>query len=183
MSLFEYLAIVFSIVIGLTLSKLVSALVNSVRHAFTGKFYFLPVVWVVTLIVWISILWWGMFAWNEKEDWTLLHFNFLIFYVIIIFMMSDFLVADNNKYDTTEQFLEKRKGFFGSIIAAWVFDIFETVQLSLEVSSRPIPTLYPIMTGLTISLLVIGILTRNLLYQKALAIFVLAEIVVYILIL
>jgi len=180
MSLFSYLAIIFSIVIGLTLSRLVSALVSSIRAAFTGNFYFLPMLWVANLLIWISILWWGMFAWSNKEDWTLIQFNFLVFYVIIIFMMSDFLVADNKKYDTTEQFLDKRKGFFASAIAAWIFDIFETVQLSKEVIERPIPDLYPVMTGLTIALLIVGIKTRNLLSQKIIVIIVFLELATYI---
>lgn len=184
MNFFEFLAIIFSIIIGLSFSKLVEAMVGSIRIALKGEVHLLPMIWLVNVILWISTIWWGMFEWSNKPDWSLGNFIFLILYVLLIYFVSDYLVPDSavKKYSTTDEFMKNKLAFFGAMILAFLMDAFETVLLSRQTHGRPIPEFFYSLIALAIVVLASSMFISNKKFQIGTALFFLVNMIGYILI-
>ena len=69
MSAFEFVTVLFSVIVGLAISHLLRATSDLIEIHSRVKTYWINTVWLVTVFIWDIFTWWGMWGLNELEMW------------------------------------------------------------------------------------------------------------------
>jgi len=144
MTQFEFIAIVISVVLGLSIARLVSGIGDSIRAIKAGNFYWIHGLWIINILILVAGFWWGSYGWSLKEDWNFPNFLLLLLFTINLYLLSDFLIPKTHTPEVSIKihFFENRKMFFGILIFTLLVDIFETSLLS-STGKRDMPQEYP----------------------------------------
>lgn len=143
MTLFEYLGVLLSVVMGLGLTHVLIGFSKTIHHRDTLEVYWVHVAWAVNVIVYIVGIWWGMFWWSHLSEWTFLEFLFIILYAVILFLLASMLYPWSLPADLDFEvhFFRHRAWFFGILAAAWCIDVPETL-LKARAGLRDLPPAY-----------------------------------------
>ncbi len=172
MSLFEYLGVLLSVVMGLAITHVLVGISKSIHMRATIKPYWVHLLWAVNVLTYVIGVWWGMFWWSGQDSWTFFQFMFVVLYAIFLFLLASLLYpwdfpAD---FDFEKQFFSNRRWFFGILGVAWCIDIPETL-LKGAVSLREVPQHYFVFVGVLLVLTSIGIATASRRYHGFFAVF------------
>jgi hypothetical protein len=133
MSTFEYVMVLVSIVIGLALTHVLTAIAAGV-HRLRGHGTPLtldPVylLWVGNITIWLVSFWWVEYTFREAQEWTFGLYLFVISFAIVLFLLASILVPYRLEgvEDTYEYFIKGRTWFFGAYIIAVGFDVVDTL--------------------------------------------------------
>lgn len=162
MTQFEFIAIVISVILGLSIAKLVSGIGDSIRAIKAGSFYWIHGVWIINILILVAGFWWGMFGWSIKEDWNFFNFLLILLFTINLYLLSDFLIPKKSisEVDIKAYFSENRKMFFTLLLFTFFVDIIETTLLA-RTGIRSMPRGYFVVIGLQMSLSFIGYFSKN----------------------
>ena len=151
MGLFEYLGVLISVVMGLGITHLLVGISKIIQYRSSVRIYWVQVNWSINILVYILVIWWGMFWWSSLENWTFYQFLFVTLYAIILFLLATMLFPwkISPDFDFKENFLKNRGWFLGLQITAWIIDIAET-NLKAGMELRELPQLYFLDVGLMI---------------------------------
>ncbi|HEX4684094.1 MAG TPA: hypothetical protein VH277_15365, partial [Gemmatimonadaceae bacterium] len=69
MDAFNYLSVLLSIIIGLGLTQVLTAMGRLIRHRALVRFYWPPVLWADLLILVYVQTWWAMFGLRGYRAW------------------------------------------------------------------------------------------------------------------
>ncbi len=143
MSLFEYLGVFLSVIMGLGVIHLLTGVSKTVHARDTVRIYWVHLVWAFNTFLFIIAIWWGMFWWSGQEQWSFFQFLFIILYAILLFFLSSLLYpwsfpAD---FDFEKHFYRTRRWFFGTMMVCWLVDIPETMFKAQE-GLRDLPEAY-----------------------------------------
>lgn len=144
MSPFEYVMVLVSIVIGLAITHVLSAVAEAV-HRLRGhgeRLSLDPVylLWVGYVLVWLVSFWWYEFNFQaRREQWTFGLYLFVISFAILLFLLAAILVPHrlSGVRDSYRYFMEGRRWFFGANIVAVIFDVFDTLLKGAGYSALP----------------------------------------------
>jgi hypothetical protein len=180
MSLFEYLGVLISVVMGLGITHLLIGISKIIQFRNTVRIYWVHILWSINILVFILVIWWGMFWWSSLNGWIFYQFLFVTLYAIILFVLASLLFPGNipSNFDFKEYFLKNRSWFFGLQILAWLVDIAET-NLKAELDLRELPQWYFLNVGINISLALIAAITKNPRFHAFFAPFWLAFLLFY----
>jgi hypothetical protein len=170
MALFEYLGVLISVVMGLGITHLLMGVTKVVQHRDTVRVYWVHTVWTLNVLVYILVIWWGMFWWSSLDEWSFFQFLFVTLYAIVLFLLAAVLYpwdipAD---MDFEEYFYKNRIWFFGLLALAWGIDVPETT-MKAEMGLRGLPQAYFVFIAVLMSLILIGVFTRSRRYHAFLA--------------
>ena len=171
MSLFEYLGILISVVMGLGIAHLLTGTAKLIQGRATLNIYVPHVVWTANVLLFIMSIWWGMFWWSKLEAWSFFNFLFITFYAIALYLMCSMLYprAFPSDFDFESYFFDNRRWFFGIMLIAWMLDIFETTGKAYF-GLRDLPEFYALFIGVNILIAIAGIVSGNRRLHKALPI-------------
>ena len=171
MSVFEYLGVLLSVVIGLGLTHLLTGLSKTIHHRDTIRPYWVQLMWVFNTALYIVAVWWGMFSWSGQSSWGFLQFLFILLYAILLFLLASLLFPWDMSpdQDLEEHFWRTRAWFFGILAVARLIDIPETILKGQE-GLRGIPAEYAIFGLAHLGLAIVAALTPNRLFHAAYAI-------------
>jgi hypothetical protein len=171
MSVFEYLGVILSVIMGLGLTHVLAGLSKTVHHRRTMKPYWVHTVWAFNTLIYIVIIWWGMFWWSNQQDWLFFQFLLLILYAIVLFFLASLLypwdIPDDFDFET--HFFETRPWFFSVLALGWLVDIPETMLKSKD-GLRDLPEGYVLFVSTFIALGLIGAIWSNKTYHKIFAV-------------
>lgn len=172
MGVFEYLGVLLSVIVGLGVTHILAGISKLVHHRRTLGFYWVHALWCLNILIYIVIIWWGMFWWSSQLDWSFFQFLMLILYAIVLFLAASLLFPWDfpAEFDFEAHFYETRPWFFSVVAIAWLIDIPETV-LKSEIGVRDLPQAYLVFVTVHIILSVIGIFWADKVYHKAFAVF------------
>ena len=172
MSVFEYLGVLLSVIMGLGVTHILAGVSKTVHHRKTLKLYWVHSLWAANILIYIVIIWWGMFWWNEQTDWSFFEFMLLILYAVVLFLAASLLYPWNfpEDLDFEQHYFDTRKWFFSVTAFAWVIDIPETV-LKSDGGMRNLPDAYVVLVAPLISLSIFAAYTNNRLFHKFYAVF------------
>ena len=172
MSVFEYLGVLLSVIMGLGVTHILVGLAKTIHNRKTITLFWVHSLWAVNVLIYIVIIWWGMFWWSGQQEWSFFQFLLLILYAIALFFSASLLFpwdfADD--FDFEVHFFETRPWFFSVMAVAWCIDIPETVLKSTG-GMRDLPDAYIALVIVNILLLVLAAIWPNKTYQKVAAIF------------
>ena len=171
MSVFEYLGVLLSVILGLGLTHILSGVSKTIHARETMKIYWVHLLWALSVVIYIVVIWWGMFWWSSQESWTFYEFLLLIIYAVFLFMSASLLFPwDMPKdLDLEEHFYKTRPWFFSVMTLTWLLDIPETM-LKAQGNLRDVPSLYFFFVAVQLSILVACLVTDNRTWHKIAAV-------------
>ena len=144
MTSFEYVMVLVSIVVALSIAHLLTALSECVRRI-RGKGEPIKLdavflLWVGYVLIWLVAFWWWEFKFQDVVTaWSFGLYLFVIGYAIGLFMLAEILVPYRMKgvTDTYVDFRDGRKWFFGTFLLVQAIDFFDTYLKGFEWVMRP----------------------------------------------
>lgn len=172
MTLFEYLSVFLSVIMGLGVTHVLVGFSKTIHYRQTLELSWVHTLWAVNILIYIVIIWWGMFWWSKQIQWSFFEFLLLLLYAITLFLAASLLYPwDMTKnFDFRAHFDETRVWFFSVFLFAWCLDIPETV-LKAEEGVRDLPEIYLAMVAVQFSLAGLAVLWSNMSYHKFYAVF------------
>ena len=98
MSAFEFVAVLFSVIVGLAISHLLSAASELIEVHQRVKTYWVNSLWMVTVFIWGIFTWWGMWPLNDLEMWTYPSFFLVVINLSGIYLMTTLVLPTTVNY-------------------------------------------------------------------------------------
>lgn len=95
MSLFEYIMVLTSILIGLGIAELLSGIVRMLRTDFKEGLYLPQIFWSSFLFLYLIIVWWSRWDLNENFHWTFLQLIMSLVGPVLAFIAAGLMFARN----------------------------------------------------------------------------------------
>ncbi|HWI87007.1 MAG TPA: hypothetical protein VNT42_11890 [Sphingomonas sp.] len=178
--MFDYLAVLLSVILGLALTHLLSGASRLIQLRHSVKLYWVQLVWTLNVIIYVLALWWGMFWWKHLTVWTIQEFFFLTGYAIVLFVVASMLFPHDchEGLDCEAHFYRNRTWFFGLQLVALLCDVPETVIKSYD-NLRAVPHEYLMFMPIMIGIAIVGLVARDRRIHGALCLSWLGVIVSY----
>jgi len=162
MGIFEYLGVLISVIMGLGITHLAVGASKLVQNRGQCKPYLAHSLWSVAVLLYILIVWWGMYWWSKHVDWRSYEYLFITAYALALFFMSALLYPyDMDKdIDVEAYFFKQRRWFFSTLFVAWLLDIPETL-LKGDGGLRDVPADYFIYVAIMMSISIVGFVSEN----------------------
>ena len=118
--------------------------------------------WAIAILIYILMIWWGMFWWSAHEDWFAYEYLFITLYAIVLFFLASILYPWDmpSDIDLEASFFRNRRWFFGGLMLAWLIDIPETVSKA-DAGLREIPADYALFVSIELAIAMTGFVVRN----------------------
>ncbi len=162
MGVFEYIGVLISVIMGLGITHLATGATKLIQHRDKVRFCLPHALWTVNVLIYILLIWWGMFWWSGHDNWFAYEYLFITLYAIVLFFLASMLYPwDMDKdIDVRAYFFRNRLWFFGALFVAWSMDIPETL-LKSSADLRATPQEYFWFVGLQLMIATTGLSTRN----------------------
>jgi hypothetical protein len=160
--MFEYLGVLISVILGLALTHLLRGLAKLIHMRRTVRPYWVHIVWTINILIYVLAIWWGMFWWNNLEEWTIERFFFIAAYASVLFMLASMLYPPDlsGELDCEQYFYENKSWFFGIQLLAFLIDIPETLAKGVS-HLRGVPRQYVVFIPIVLTICVVGLVTSN----------------------
>ena len=97
MTVFEYVSVTISIILGLAMARLLSGVSQLVISRKRLELYWVPLAWATTLFFLILVLWWQLFRVGQTlEEWTFLDFALATTMTLPLYVSSALLLPSQN---------------------------------------------------------------------------------------
>ncbi len=171
MSVFEYLAVFITLTMGLGATHLFTGLSKLIHARDTVKLYWVHSLWTLNTLIYIVIIWWGMFWWDGLDNWNFFQFLFIVTYAVMLFFLASLLYPWSMPvdFDCDDHFYRTRHWFFGVMSACWLVDYPETVYKAAE-GVRGLPEGYLIFWAIQLSMMVLGTFIANRVFHAVFAV-------------
>lgn len=127
---FDYLSVLISIVLGLSITQLLGGFAGMVRARNRTSFYWpLPLQMLSFFLINVQS-WWAMFGMRYKQDWTFFGFFVVLLQVVFMYLMSATITPDGElgQIDQREFFFREKNWFFvvslGALFSSLTKDFF-----------------------------------------------------------
>ena len=172
MTLFEYLSVFLSVIMGLGITHILAGLSKTIHYRSSLILSWVHTLWAINILIYTIIIWWGMFWWGKQIEWSFFEFLLLLLFAITLFLApSLFFPLDRLKdLDFNAHFSETRVWFFSVFFFAWCLDIPETM-LKAEEGARALPEIYLAMVTVQLCLAGLAIFWSSAAYHKFYAVF------------
>ena len=123
---FDFLIVLFSVLLGLSLSRLLVGLARVVVDP-ERRIHWLPLLWTIQLFAFQITLWWLIYQRADQPTWTFVHYLVLMGYPVLLYFQGVLLYPELGPHDegTLESFLSRRKWFFAILFLIVHLDITE----------------------------------------------------------
>lgn len=123
-----HIRVIIGIILGLSLSKLLSGLAGFIQHPSRQRVFATHLVWVFFALLSLVHFWWFEFYLNGVHRWTFGVYLLVIAYASLYYLVSVLLFPDKMEEYAgySEYFLSRRKWFFGLIALIFLMDIADT---------------------------------------------------------
>ena len=173
MSQFEYVAVLISIIVGLTLAQLLRGVGLLVATEDGPRPYWVHLAWTFYAFMLTALFWWWEFR-LAAADWNLPMYIGVIFYSTLLFFLS--LVLQPGRLDGINSYKEyyyaRRSWIFGLIIAILLWDIVDTMMKGSDYFFK-LGVEYLAINIMTITVSIMAIITPNERYHEISVVFVL----------
>ena len=176
MGVYEYVAVLTSIIIGLGITHLLYGLATIVQNPSREPIYWVHLVWVVYMFFTVVWWWWWQIALSTVTVWTLgLYLYITCFAVVLYFLCVLLFPSDMGDYDGYRHyFLSRRRWFFAFLAAAYLVDVGDTLLKGIEYFAS-LGISYPLTMGVIIVGCAVAAYTRNERFQGGFAIVALSS--------
>ncbi|WP_448951438.1 hypothetical protein [Labrys neptuniae] len=169
-TILSHVRTVISIIVGLSVGRLLTGLARFVQHPRQQKIYPVHLVWIVFMLLQIISFWWWEFH-LINVHWTFPLYCFVAFYASLFFFMCTMLFPDTMyEYKGFEDyFMSRRRWFFGLLILTFLLDIGDTFIKGRDYTAALGPE-YWVRFAAYVSVSAIAMVVSNQRFQLAFAI-------------
>jgi len=162
MEIFEYVAVLTSIIIGLGMAQLLMGLTRLIQHPERAKPSWVPLCWVAYMFLLTVFWWWWEFRLQVVETWTFGIYLFVVLYAFLMFLLCALLFpSDFSGYDGFKgYFYAKRNWFFSVFILVQLVDIADSLLKGMSYY-HSLGSHYTVTQLIIVALSVTATLTRN----------------------
>ena len=117
---FGYLAVILSIILGLSVTQLLQGLSQVINARERVRIYGPAIGWALLLLVIDVQAWWAMFQYRTRHAWTFLQFAILLLEVIFLYLLAALalpMTFVGEVIDLRANYFRHAGWFFGSFIA------------------------------------------------------------------
>tara|TARA_B100000745_G_scaffold277876_1_gene208540 strand:- start:427 stop:990 length:564 start_codon:yes stop_codon:yes gene_type:complete len=178
MSAFEFVAVLFSVIVGLAISHLLSAASELIEIHVRVKTYWVNNIWMVTVFIWAIFSWWGMWELNNLEYWNYPSFFLVVVNLSGIYFMTTLVLpqpTESGEIDLKKHYFLVHRIFF--IITAYNFA--SIILINHFLFFKPIISPFTIMPFLLTFLSLYGAITKSLRYHGFLSVFTLVSLIIF----
>jgi hypothetical protein len=130
---FSYLSVLLSIVLGLGLSQLLTAIGRLIRHRDRVRVHWLPLLWSGLLFLLYVQVWWAMYGLRLRHDWTFLAFGVVLLQTALLYVMAAVVLPEQVEGPETDlgvHFDRHHRWFFAVFLATLTVSVVKDVILS-----------------------------------------------------
>jgi len=162
MGMFEYVAVLSSIIIGLGMTHLLQGTVRLIQEPEEGRFYWLHFVWVSYMFLTAIFWWWWEFRLTRIQVWTFQVYAFVILFAVMVYVLCALLYPPRlDGYGGFKKyFYDRRAWFFGLLLLFLIVDVGDT-WLKGRAYVASLGPEFAVSRGLKMALCVIAIRSRN----------------------
>ena len=145
MDAFGYISVIFSVVIGLGLSHLLTGVVELFKARGRVRFYWLHLLWAALIFVGHIFLWWTMWNLRLLREWNFFFFLVILLAPVLLYVAAALLipkVEPGSSLDLAEYFYENRPAFFAVAAAFTALMCAENWLLTGRMSPAPVTTVF-----------------------------------------
>lgn len=168
---FEYLTVLISVVVGLSLTHFLTHLVRIVNLRDEVVISWVQLTWAATLVFWTVSFWWFTFVFTEVHSWSFALFLFVLGYAVFLYVLLALLFPadDVPGKDYRAQFMKNRRWFYGVFLAFLCYDVADfAIKLGENVSIVDAAP-YALWIGYLLAMTVIALFTERLLFHRVFA--------------
>ena len=171
MDLFAHVRVLFSILLGLGVSRILGGVARIVQHPKQYRVYWVHLAWTLYLFLYLIHFWWWEFRLSKLEQWSFPLYGFVAIYATLLYLLCTLLfpesMADYSSFD--DYFYSRRQWIFGLMALLFVMDIGDTLIKGLPYLQFLGPVYY-VRTGLLLALSIAAIKIDNRRFHAAFAI-------------
>ena len=174
MGIFEYVAVLTSIIIGLGLTGILHGVSVLIQHPERAKADWTHLCWA--LHVFLTLIWWWWFEFRlDGVEWSSTLYLFVIFYSVIAYLICAVLFpTDIDGYDGYwDYFMSRRRWFFSLLILSNAVDVLDTAMKGWDYFAS-LGLEYPIAQSLSFAVYALAIYSPNHRVQRVIAVIALA---------
>ena len=128
---FGYLAVILSIILGLSVTQLLQGLSQVINARDRVRIYGPAIGWALLLLVIDVQAWWAMFGYRNRHTWTFVQFAVLLLETIILYLLAalalPMVFATEEIVDLRANYFRHARWFFGSFIAVLLVSLSKDV--------------------------------------------------------
>jgi hypothetical protein len=128
MDAFSYLSVPLSIILGLGLTQLLTAVGRIIRHRDRVRFDWLPLLWALVLLVIFVQVWWSMFGLRLHRAWTFFEFLVVLTQTGTLYLMAAVALpeqAEEGGVDLRAHYQQQHRWFFGFLLATLAVSVLK----------------------------------------------------------
>lgn len=139
MHAFDYLSVLLSIVLGLGMTQLLSAVARWLELRHETKTYLPAAIWAAMLMIVLVQTWWTMFGLRNMTEWNFLQFCVVLVQPVMLYLLTALVLpgAQSKQQDQEAFFLEHRTWFYGLLMALLAASITKDVVLRGSLPGAP----------------------------------------------
>jgi hypothetical protein len=128
MGMFEYIAVLTSIILGLGIAHLLQGAAHLIQHPRETRTYWVHLTWAFYLFYEAVFWWWWEFRLEHVGQWTFPLYLFVILYAVCLYLLCAVLFPSSlSGYKDYEEYFYSRRGwFFGIFLAIQLIDVGDT---------------------------------------------------------
>ena len=178
MSAFEFVAVLFSVIVGLAISHLLSAASELIEIHNRVKTYWVNTVWLITVFIWDIFSWWGMWELNNLDYWNYPSFFLVVVNLSGIYFMTTLVLpqpTESDKIDLKNHYFSVHRIFF----AITSYNFASIILINHFLFFKPIFSPFTIMPFLLTILSFYGAITKSTRYHGFLSVFTLLSLIIF----
>jgi hypothetical protein len=136
---FSYLSVLLSIIIGLGLTQVLTAVGRIIRHRDRVRADWLPLLWAAVLLVVYVQVWWAMFGLRHVREWTFAMFIVVLSQAATLYLMAAVALpeqVEEQHIDLADYYNRHHRWFFGFFFATLVVSVIKDIVIN---GSLPAP--------------------------------------------
>ena len=172
---FIHIRMVLSMVVSLSIARLLSGLAKFVQHPGRLKVDGVHLLWVLYMLVTLIHFWWWEFALSRVGPWHFLQFVFVVGYSAVLYLLCAILFPDDiaEYAGYRDYFQSRRRWFFGILAFTLLLDVADSA-LKGTTHLQELGTAYGVKTAAAIVLCGVAALVTSRRFQWALVLVALA---------
>lgn len=175
--LFVHVRIVIGMVLGLSITRLLSGFARIVQHPGRERVYWVHLGWALSILLFVINFWWWEFRLSGLGRLDFELFVFVLFYASLFYFLCALLFPDDMRdYAGFEDyFMSRRRWFFGILALIYLVDMADTL-LKGRAHFASFGLEYPLQTAVHVGLCLVamavasrafhaGFVTASLVYE------------------
>ena len=128
MDAFSYLSVLLSIIIGIGITQVLTAMGRLIRHRDRVSVDWLPLLWAAVLLIIFVQVWWSSFGLRQFRDWTFVAFLLVLAQTCTLYLMSALILPeqlDETRTDLAAHYQRQQQWFFSLLLATLVASVLK----------------------------------------------------------